>query len=120
MREAILAGRKVATSRPHPLPLERVQAVSGSRFDAKVFAVLEIADRIPSTWRTIIRMFYREEGFGSPEEMQAYGVKQGLVKNLDDPAFFHRFKLVEAVKVACAPRKLSRREVSARRHPHHP
>jgi len=96
MQEAILSGKKTATSRPHPLPLERVQAVSGSRFDAKVFAILEITDRIPSTWRTIIRMFYREEGFGSPEEMEAYGLKQGLVKNLDDSAFFHRFKLVKS------------------------
>jgi len=96
MREAILAGEKTATSRPHPLPMERVQAVSGSRFKAQVFAILEIVDRIPSTWRMVIRMFYSEEGFGSPEEMEAYGLKQGLVKNLDDPCFFHRFKLVEA------------------------
>lgn len=97
MKQLILEGRKTATSRPHPLPTEQVQAVSGSRFKAKVFAILEITTRIPSTWRNIIRLFYDVEGFRSPEEMEAYGLKQGLVKNCDDPAFFHRFKLVEVV-----------------------
>ena len=95
MKAEILAGRKIATSRPHALPIGEVHAVSGSRFKAEIFATLEIVSRIPSTWRNIIALFYHEEGFNSPEEMTAFGLKQGLVKNLDDPAFFHRFKVVE-------------------------
>lgn len=94
MKQAILEGTKTATSCSHALPVERVQAVSGSRFKAQVFAILEITDRIPSTWENIIRLFYKEEGFSSPEEMQVYGYKQGLIQSVKDPAFFHRFSVI--------------------------
>jgi len=96
MREAILTGRKTATTRDHPLPLEKVQAVGGSRYKAQVFAILEITDRLPVIWRDVIRMFYHEEGFSSSDEMQSYALKHGLTQNLKRPMFFHRFKLAEA------------------------
>lgn len=93
MRQAILDGKKVSTTRDHPIPLGQVQAVSGSRFKAEPFAILEIQDRIPTKIENVIRMFYKEEGFISPEEMIAYARKNHLLQN-DVPVWYHRFKLV--------------------------
>ena len=98
MRQAILNGKKVSTTRDHPIPLEQVLAVSGSRFKAEPFAVLSIQDRIPTTIENVIRMFYTEEGFTSPEEMVAYAKKNKLLQT-EDRVWFHRFKIVEILKL---------------------
>src|SRR5436853_5273 len=42
MKDAILAGKKTTTVRDHRLDLGEYKAVSGSRFHAKPFAVLDI------------------------------------------------------------------------------
>jgi len=94
MRQAILDGKKVSTTRDHPIPLGQVQAVSGSRFKAEPFAVLEIDTRLPMRIPDVIRLFYKEEGFTSPEEMVAYAKKNKLLQN-DVPVWFHRFKVVK-------------------------
>jgi hypothetical protein len=78
MREAILAGRKTATTRTRPLPLGEVLAVSGSRFKAVPFAIIKIVDRIPTTVENVIACFYAEEGFESPEAMGAFLDKERL------------------------------------------
>jgi hypothetical protein len=98
MRQAILEGKKVSTTRDHPIPLGQVLAVSGSRFKAEPFAVLEILDRVPTTVRGVIRMFYEDEGFSSPQQMLAYAKKNKLLQT-DGQVWVHRFKIVE-VKVS--------------------
>jgi len=94
MRQAILDGKKVSTTRDHPIHLGQVQAVSGSRFKAEPFAVLEIDTRLPMRIPDVIRMFYKEEGFTSPEEMIVYAKKNKLLQN-DVPVWYHRFKIVK-------------------------
>jgi len=96
MRQAILDGKKVSTTRDHPIPLGKIQAVSGSRFKPERFAILDIQDRIPTSITDVIRLFYKEEGFTSPEEMILYCKKNKLLQN-DVPVWYHRFKLVEKV-----------------------
>jgi hypothetical protein len=96
MKEAILAGRKTATSRTHPLPLGEVLAVSGSRFKAIPFAILNITDRLPMRVADIINSFYQEEGFDSPEAMGAFADRERLpIIMAKDPVFFHRFVVVK-------------------------
>jgi len=97
MRQAILDGKKVSTTRNHPIPLGQVLAVSGSRFKAEPFAVLEILDRTPTTVSGVIRMFYEEEGFSSPQQMEAYAKKNKLLQT-DSQVWIHRFKIVEKGK----------------------
>jgi hypothetical protein len=94
MRQAILDGKKVSTTRDYPIPIGQVEAVSGSRFKPEPFAILEIQDRIPTKVEDVIRMFYKEEGFNSPEEMVAYAKKNKLLQN-DVRVWYHRFKIVE-------------------------
>jgi len=94
MRQAILDGKKVSTTRNHSIPLGQVLAVSGSRFKAEPFAVLEILDRIPTTVSDVIRMFCKEEGFSSPEQMEAYAKKNKLLQT-DSQVWYHRFKILE-------------------------
>jgi len=94
MRQAILDGKKISTTRDHPIPIGQVQAVSGSRFKAEPFAVLEIQDRVPTTVDNVIRMFYKEEGFSSPEEILAYAKKNKLLQT-DVLVWYHRFKIVK-------------------------
>ena len=95
MKEPILAGRKTATTRAHPLPLGEVLAVSGSRFNAVPFAIIKITDRIPARVEDVINSFYREEGFDSPEAMGAFADAKRLpVINAKNPVFFHRFEVV--------------------------
>lgn len=96
MKEAILTGQKTATTRYRPLGVgEKYQAVSGPPFKAEPFAVVEIQDRIPSTWKTVVEMFYKEEGFDSPEKMSKFLWERKLIYSLDDAVFFHRFKVIE-------------------------
>lgn len=95
MKEAILKGEKTATSRPHPLPLEKVQAVSGSRYKAKVFAILDIWERVATKPSHVIGHLYREEGFSSPENMVDFMFKENLHWDEREPLYFHRFKLVD-------------------------
>ena len=107
MKEAILAGRKRATSRTHPIPLGEILAVSGSRFNAVPFAILKITDRLPMRVEDIICSFYREEGFNSPEEMGAFADREHLpLIDAKNPIFFHRFvvvkKLIEPQSVEAA------------------
>jgi len=98
MRDAILEGRKTSTTRNHPLPLqpEKLLAVSGSRFKAVPFAVLEVHTRIPMTVQNVFEMFYKEEGFESVAEMYLYSKKNKLLQN-GGTVYFHRFKIVEKV-----------------------
>ena len=95
MAEAIIEGRKTSTTRDHPLKLEQYQAVRGSRYNAKVFSKIEIQDRFPTYWEYVAELFFKEEGFGSQEEMLEYLRKEKLVKKSDDFVYFHRFKVVE-------------------------
>jgi len=97
MKEAILARKKTATTRTHALPLGECQAVSGSRFKAKPFAVLKIMDRFPTTLENVIRMFYKEEGFQSPDDMVKFLTKERLLLKAQGPVYFHRFVLVKAI-----------------------
>ena len=90
MKNAILEGRKTATTRDHPIPLTQVLAVSGSRFKPQPFAILQIEDRIPTTKDIVFRMFYREEGFNSSEEMQAFAKKEKLLET-NEQVFYHTF-----------------------------
>jgi hypothetical protein len=94
MKQAILDGKKVSTTRDHPIPLGQIIAVSGSRFKAEPFAVLDIQDRIPTTVKDVIRLFYKEEGFTSSEEMVIYAKKNKLLQE-DASVYYHRFKIVE-------------------------
>jgi hypothetical protein len=96
MRQAILNGKKVSTTRDHPIPIGEVKAVSGSRFKPEPFAILEIQDRISTKIADVIQMFYKEEGFASPEEMVAYAKKNKLLQN-DVPVWYHRFKIVNVL-----------------------
>ena len=98
MKQAILDGEKVSTTRDHPIPLEKILAVSGSRFKAEPFAVLEIQDRIPATVENVIRLFYKEEGFSSPEEMTVYAKKNKLLQT-ENYVFYHKFKIVKLLEV---------------------
>ena len=98
MRQAILDGKKVSTTRDHPLPLEKVLAVSGSRFKAEPFAVLEIVYQLRTKIATVVQTFYREEGFSSSEELLAYAKKNKLLQT-DGPVWYHRFKIVERLGV---------------------
>lgn len=98
MRERILDGRKVATTRNHALPLADVLAVSGSRFNAEPFAILTIQDRIPTNVESVYNLFYREEGFETTQEMKDYAHKEKLLQNVDGQVFYHKFKLKERVK----------------------
>jgi hypothetical protein len=93
MRRAILDGKKTSTTREHPVSLGEVLAVSGSRFYPKPFAVLEIRDRFPTTVQNVVTMFYKEEGFTSPEDMTDFLKRNKLLKN-DVPVYFHVFKVV--------------------------
>ena len=93
MKYAILKGQKTATTRDHPIPLGQVIAVCGSRFNPKPFAILEIQGRLPMKKEDVIRLFYREEGFNSSEEMIAFAKKEKLLQT-NDVVYFHRFKLV--------------------------
>jgi len=94
MRQAILDGKKVATTRDHPIPIALALAVSGSRFKPEPFAVLDIQNRIQTRIEDVIRLFYKEEGFTSPEEMIAYAKKNKLLQT-DVPVWYHRFKVVK-------------------------
>lgn len=91
MREAVLTGRKTVTTRDHPLPLTEVQAVSGSRYNANPFAILDIYMRYPITTERVIEFFYQEEGFNSPEEMREYCRKNRLLQN--NFGYFHKFNV---------------------------
>lgn len=97
MREAILTKKKTATSRTHPLPLGKVQAVSGSRYNAKAFAILDVWERVETKPSHVIGRLYSEEGFNSANEMVDFMFKENLRWNERLPLFFHRFKLIEVV-----------------------
>ena len=93
MKYAILKGQKTATTRDHPISLGQVIAVCGSRFKPEPFAILEIQGRLPIRKDSVIHMFYREEGFSSSEEMEAFAKKEKLLQT-NDVVYFHKFKLV--------------------------
>ena len=97
MREAILEGKKIATTRDHVLPLEEVLAVSGSRFKAEPFAILRVHTRLPMQKENVIQMFFEEEGFNSSEEMIAYAKKNRLLET-NDTVYFHKFDLIKKLK----------------------
>jgi hypothetical protein len=97
MRRAILDGKKTSTTREHPLFFGEHLAVSGSRFHAKPFAVLEIRDRFPTTVQNVITMFYKEEGFTSPDDMRDFLKRNKLLTN-DVPVYFHVFKVLKTLE----------------------
>jgi len=95
MRDAILAGRKTATTRDHLLPLGDVRAVTGSRYAATPFAILTIRDRLATTLASVVSRHYREEGFASPELMHGYALAHGLPHEMAAHVWFHRFQVKE-------------------------
>lgn len=103
MRRAILDGKKTSTTREHPLSFGEVLAVSGSRFHAKPFAVLEIRDRFPTKLENVVAMFYKEEGFTSPEDMRDFLKRNKLFKIalnpfVETPVYFHVFRVVRTLE----------------------
>ena len=110
MKDATLAGRKTATTRTHPLLLGEVLAVSGSRFKAVPFAVIEILTRSQTTVENVIAQFYREDGFDSPEAMRAFAKKERLLINKETAVFFHRFKVVKELAPTPTPTPTPGRE----------
>jgi len=98
MKEAILAGRKTATTRDHPLTLGKNLAVTGSFYKAVPFAIIKVTDRFPTTLENVIGSFYVEEGFDSPEAMGAFLEKERFpLLDAKNPVFFHRFELVRVL-----------------------
>lgn len=98
MKEAILAGRKTATTRDYPLTLGKNLAVTGSFYKAAPFAVLKVTERFPTTLENVIAWFYREEGFDSPEAMGAFLDRERLpLLDAKNPVFFHRFQVIKVL-----------------------
>jgi hypothetical protein len=98
MKDAILLGKKTATTRIKPLNVhERYQAVNGSRFKAQPFAVLEITSRREVhdlTYHCINH--FRQEGFSDSVEMGNY-IHDNLPQYLTTrPLYYHTFKEVFA------------------------
>jgi hypothetical protein len=97
MKYAILQCHKSATTRINPLKVgECYQAVSGSRFKAEPFAVLQITSRRKVEDLTYhCTNHFRQEGFSSPVAMGEY-----ISKNLPEyvhtrPLYYHTFKEVQ-------------------------
>jgi len=97
MKDAILKEIKTATTRDHPIPLEQVMAVCGSRFKPEPFAILDIRTQIPTFKEYVIQYHYQEEGFKSPEEMVAFAKKEKLLQT-DNLVYFHKFKLIKKLE----------------------
>lgn len=94
MREAILAGRKTATTRDHQKGLGDWLAVGGSYFSADPFAVITITENSESTWEHSLENF-RAEGFESLEGMHRFAYETGLDRYAKAPhLYFHRFEVV--------------------------
>lgn len=93
MKKAILEGRKRATTRLKPLHVgERFQAVSGSRYDAKPFAIIEITSRrkIDSLVEHCTK-HYEAEGFQSSLDMAGY-IRDNLPQYRKiRPLYYHTF-----------------------------
>jgi hypothetical protein len=94
MRQAILDGKKVSTTRDHLIRLGLILAISGPRFKAEPFAVLSIIDATQMTVESVMQLFYAEEGFNSPEEANTYAKKNNLLQTRK-PVWYHRFKIIE-------------------------
>lgn len=95
MKAKILAGKKTMTTRDHPLPLEDVQAVSGSRYSAEQFAILRIEGRAPTTIESVAHYFYQEEGFDSEQEMNDF-IDKKMGRYRTAPALWrHKFTVIE-------------------------
>jgi len=98
MRDAILEGRKTATSRNHRISrraASSVLAVCGSRFKAVPFAVLRITAVEEMKPSEIFGQHYREEGFNSSEKMVDFADKERLHWDERVPMFFHRFEVIQ-------------------------
>jgi len=96
MKKAIKDGKKSGTTRIKPLKVNRFyQAVSGSRYDAKPFALLLITSRreIDDLVLHCTRHF-KEEGFPSSAVMAGYLRAKFPQYLTTRPLYYHRFKIL--------------------------
>jgi uncharacterized protein YqfB (UPF0267 family) len=101
MKEAVLSGRKTATTRDHQKALGIYDACTGSWRNpksVKKFAVIDIFENGQNTWKHSLDCF-AEEGFNSFEEMQTFAFKTGLavIYGKALAVYFHRFKVIQTV-----------------------
>lgn len=93
--EAVLDGRKTATSRRTMHPIGVYMAVSGSRFKAKPFAIIQITSVDLLRWKEVIKEHYKEEGFVTQTIMIEYVTKEKLCISVEGLIYFHPFKVLE-------------------------
>lgn len=92
----ILNGTKTSTARYSLKPAGEYKAVQGSRFKPKQFATILLTPAEYTQWKDIIANCYKEEGFATPEEMQAFLVKEKLVKgDLNDKVYRYVIRMVQ-------------------------
>src|SRR5438445_13596788 len=97
MKKAIEDGKKSGTTRIKPLKVNRrYQAVSGSRYDAKPFALLLITRRrgIDDLVLHCTRHF-KEEGFPSSAVMAGYLRAKSPHYLTTLPPYYHRFTTLQ-------------------------
>lgn len=100
MKDAILEGRKNRTTRTHPLKVgEDYQAVSGSRFKAQPFAILQIVSMFQTTAHALIHNNFEQEGFESPQQMTDWLMKAKLLDKWvqSDGLYTHRFEIKQHI-----------------------
>jgi len=96
MAQQILSGNKMSTTRYKEMSVaEPYDAVSGSRFKAKVFARIRFVMAQKTTWAEVTQIHYYLEGFKTPNEMEAYLRKNKLIRNgLSDVVYYHEFIVI--------------------------
>lgn len=97
MAQRIREGKKTATTRYKTRDTGDYQAVEGSRYKPKVFAIITIwSINHNMKWSDVISSCYEREGFSSAKEMEDYLLKEKLIKHsLLDDVVFHQFKVKE-------------------------
>ncbi len=99
MRQAIIDKKKCSTTRDHQIPLGLVKAVSGSRFKAEPFAILEILTNKEVTVETDFKYFWDYEGFDSEEAMREYCRKEKLLQDPNAHVWLHIFRVMQYLEV---------------------
>jgi uncharacterized protein YqfB (UPF0267 family) len=97
MKRALLAGKKTTTTRYKQHKNGLYLAVTGSYYDAKPFAVIQIVSSEAMTWDDVLSWHYAEEGFESPWHMEKWGREQKLLKGsgyLEDHVYLHHLLVV--------------------------
>jgi hypothetical protein len=87
-------GIKTVTTRYKPWKEQEQSPVYfGSRYKPIRFGHIKVNSVMPTTWRIACRAHYQQEGFKSPEEMEAFILKKKLVKGtLDDDTWSMEFE----------------------------